>query len=405
MTSYVWLRVNGQDQGLYLAIEEIGESWLDRTQEGEGMLYKPETEEQNPPEGSPGNGEDPGNFQGNPPEGFPSNGESQSGFPGNPPAGFPGNEEGQGGFHGSMGFGGNAKGADLKYTGDDSADYSDIFDNHETDMDEGAEVRVITALKALSEGKADQALDTEEVICYFAAHNFVLNYDSYTGTMLHNYYLYENDGKLSMLPWDYNLAFGGFGGMGEGMPNPGNTGSSGKTPDPGRRSNSGEMPSPGGMGKGMPYFGEMGGSDATSLVNTGMDTPLSGATEDSRPMWSWIAADEAYLDRYHAVYDKLLSSYFENGSFEAELDRMAALLRPYVEKDPTAFYSLEEFNSGVKTLRQFCLLRAESIRKQLDGTLATRTEDQNQADKVDASQVEIRSMGSMAGERNTGRRQ
>ena len=28
--------------------------------------------------------------------------------------------------------------------------------------------------------------------------------------MIHNYYLYEQDGKLSMLPWDYNLAFGGF---------------------------------------------------------------------------------------------------------------------------------------------------------------------------------------------------
>ena len=51
LASYVWLRINGQDQGLYLAIEEISESWLNRTQEGEGVLYKPETEEQNPPDG------------------------------------------------------------------------------------------------------------------------------------------------------------------------------------------------------------------------------------------------------------------------------------------------------------------------------------------------------------------
>ena len=440
LTSYVWLRVNGQDQGLYLAIEEIGESWLDRTQEGEGMLYKPETEEQNPPEGF-GNretgaesknhtenppvgeadsrqGEENGNqngqsgFPGNPPQGFPGNGANQGSFPGNPPDGFPGGGEAQGGFPGGMGFGNNAKGADLKYTDNDPESYSDIFDNNETDMDEGAEGRVITALKALSEGKPSEALDTDELIRYFAAHNFVLNYDSYTGTMLHNYYLYEKDGKLSMLPWDYNLAFGGFGGgmgegfgvMGEGMPNPGNMGSSGKTTDPGSMPNSGEMPSPVGMGEGMPAFGEMGGSDATSLVNTGIDSPLSGATEDSRPMWAWVAKDETYLAEYHAAYDKLLRSYFENGDFEAELDRMVALLRPYVEKDPTAFFTLEEFDTASATLKQFCMLRSESIRKQLDGSLATRTQEQDQSARVDASDIEIRAMGSMGGRKETQKR-
>ena len=44
LTSYVWLTVNGEDKGLYLAIEEVGSSYLDRTQNGEGELYKPETE-------------------------------------------------------------------------------------------------------------------------------------------------------------------------------------------------------------------------------------------------------------------------------------------------------------------------------------------------------------------------
>ena len=40
--------------------------------------------------------------------------------------------------------------------------------------------------------------------------------------MIHNYYLYEEDGQLSMIPWDYNLAFGGFsaGGFGGGAEMP-----------------------------------------------------------------------------------------------------------------------------------------------------------------------------------------
>ena len=53
----------------------------------------------------------------------------------------------------------------------------------------------------------------DAVLRYFVVHNFVVNGDSYTGSMIHNYYLYEQDGKLSMLPWDYNLAFGGVSGQ------------------------------------------------------------------------------------------------------------------------------------------------------------------------------------------------
>ena len=48
-------------------------------------------------------------------------------------------------------------------------------------------------------------MDVDEVIRYFVVHNFVCNFDSYTGSMIHNYYLYEEDGQLSMIPWDYNL--------------------------------------------------------------------------------------------------------------------------------------------------------------------------------------------------------
>lgn len=28
--------------------------------------------------------------------------------------------------------------------------------------------------------------------------------------MLHNYYLHQSNGHLSLIAWDYNLAFGGF---------------------------------------------------------------------------------------------------------------------------------------------------------------------------------------------------
>ncbi len=386
LVSYVWLTVNGEDHGLYIAIEDVSESYLERTQDGEGELYKPETEQfENMAKGG---GPDAGGDRPEPPSGMDSsqNGggrpEPPSGM--TPPNGFDPN--GSGGEMPSMpngempsmpngempsmpnggqmpdmqhgGFGSDAKGADLKYTDDDTDSYSDIFDNDETDADDESKQRVIAALKALSQGEdIEKYIDTDEVIRYFAAHNFVLNYDSYTGNMLHNYYLYEKDGRLSMLPWDYNLAFGAFGGM---------SGSS---------------------------------SDATSLVNTGIDTPLSGSQESDRPMWNLIASNEKYLEQYHSVYSELLD-YFESGAFDAEIDRVYEMILPYVEKDPSAFYSSEQFKTAYETLKELCGLRAESIRNQLDGKLSTKTTEQKDADKTDASSITISDMGTHEQEKN-----
>ena len=452
LTSYVWLTVNGNDHGLYLAIEDMSESYLERTADGEGELYKPETEMlanmggggmpggnempegMTPPENGqmpegmtppqngqmpsmpgngempsmpqngqmpsmPGNGEMPSMPQNGQMPSMPGNGEMPSmpqngqmpSMPGNgempsmPQNGempsmpgngempsMPGNgqmpegmtppENGQtpGGNVFPGGFGSVSSGADLKYTDDNIESYADIFNNDETDASDEDKQRVIAALKGLSEGTdLASVLDTDEIVSYFAAHNFTLNYDSYTGTMLHNYYLYEKDGKLSMLPWDYNLAFGGF----------------------------------------------SGGSDATTLVNTGIDSPLSGATEDARPMWQWIAESEEYTQAYHQALESLIAGYFESGAFETQIDALYEMLLPYVEKDPSAFYTAAQFTEAYETLKTVCLLRAESIRAQLDGTLASTTSAQKAEDRIDASAVDIGAMGSHMGGGNMGREQ
>lgn len=176
--------------------------------------------------------------------------------------------------------------------------------------------------------------------------------------MLHNEYLKEKDGKLSMLPWDYNLAWGNF-------------------------------PADGGFGH---------TNEASVTLNLGMDSPLalSGVTEDKRPMWAWIPEDEASLLQYHDAMDRLLRENFENGAFDEKADKLYEMILPWVEKDPTAFYTPEEFTEGYGELKTKAKLRAESIRRQLEGTLAPVSADQKAEDRVDTTGIELGAQDSQA---------
>lgn len=361
LVSFVSLSINGELYGLYVAVEDVSDSFLKRNYgEDAGELYKPETAQLENAGGGGGGGQR-GRENAAMPEGAggaqaQGETENESRTPpdrtdGGPPA--MGERPEGGGFGGGMG--GMASGADLAYTDDEIASYSDIFDNAETDATEEDMQRVIAALRQLSTGEnLESAVDVDAALQYFVAHNFVLNFDSYTGNMLHNYYLYEEDGLLTMLPWDYNLAFGGFGGA----------------------------------------------SDATDAVNWPIGSPLgSQVSEDSRPMWSMLAANAEYLERYHTYFNSLLTDYFESGRFSEEIDALYDMIRPYVEKDPTAFVTVEEFDTAVETLKAFCLLRAESIRGQLDGTIPSTAEGQEAdgSSLIDASEITISAMGSMRG--------
>ena len=90
---------------------------------------------------------------------------------------------------GFKGMGGNmeAKGADLKYIDDETTSYANIFDNAKTNVDDTDKERLIASLKQLATGEnLEDVVDIEATLRYFVVHNFVDNYDSYTGTMLHN---------------------------------------------------------------------------------------------------------------------------------------------------------------------------------------------------------------------------
>jgi hypothetical protein len=237
----------------------------------------------------------------------------------------------------------------LRYIDDDPDSYSNIFGNAKTDVTKADQTRLIQALKKLNAYEdLEDVVDVDEVIRYFVVHNYVCNGDSYTGSIIHNYYLHESDGQLSMIPWDYNLAFGSF-----------------------------------------------QSSDATDTVNDPIDTPMSVSDPDDQPMWGWIQSSEEYTEMYHEYFAEFLDTV----DIQGIIDEAYALIRPYVEKDPTAFCTLEEFDTGVETLRTFCALRTESVRGQLEGTIPSTDAGQREESSslVDASGIAVSAMGSMGG--------
>ena len=371
LCSYVWITVNGEDWGLYLAVEGVEDGFLRRNYgQDAGALYKPDSMDFG---GGRGNGRDfdMEDFEGF--EGFPADGDGQRpGRPGKPDGGDPGGTpedfqlpgspsggppedfdpsalpDGGGmpeGFPGGKG----GRGSDdvkLKYIDDDPDSYPNLFDSAKTAVTAGGKARLIQSLKALSGGDAQEAVDLDQVLRYFVVHNYVVNGDSYTGSMVHNYYLYEKDGLLSLIPWDYNLAFGTF-----------------------------------------------QGGDSSGAVNDPIDSPLSVSGDGDRPMADWIFASPEYTDLYHQYFEDFLRTADPAGI----LAEARALIAPYVERDPTKFCTLEEFQAGVSALETFCALRTESVSGQLSGAIPAT--DQGQArdplSLVDTSSLTLSDLGTM----------
>ena len=342
--NYASVSVNGEYWGVYLALEGVEESFMLRnygTQDGE--LYKPDSMEFGGDNGSSDSseGSERPSFGGN----MPDMGDFS--FEDMPDMGdFDPSEMGDfslGGF--SMGGGG----ANLNYTDDDLDSYSTIWDGAITDSGKSDHKRVVNALKNISEGTdIEEYMDVDNILKYMAVHTFAVNMDSLSGSMAHNYYLYEYDGQLNIIPWDYNLSFGGMS-----------------------------------MG---------GGSSATDTINDAIDTPFS-----STEFFDALLSNEEYLEKYHEYLRQLVEEYVYGGRFEEVYSRIRSRIDSLVEEDPTAFYSYDEYLVAADMLYEVIELRADSISGQLDGSIPSTDSGQrsDSSTLIDASHLDLSLMGTM----------
>lgn len=278
-------------------------------------------------------------------------------------------------------------GSDLKYISDNIADYTGI--GLKTNEDNVEKSKLTAMLDVINNGgDIEKYLDVDEMLRYFAVNTALVNLDSYQGNMKHNYYLYEDKGVFSIIPWDYNMSFGGFGvggGMGGNPPQMQTEEDNGATlaikQPQGDQSNAEqfqERQANANRNKG--DFNMLGGMTgdlmAESAINFSIKTPVSGTTLEERPLLNALLSNEAYRAKYEEYLEQLATSYLTKDYIQSLTNNLALLLTSYEEADPTKFFTTEQFLEGVEgdnSLPEFAKQRSASILKQLSGEQVIET--------------------------------
>ena len=307
--AYSHITVNGEEWGLYLAVEPVDEVFLaEHFADATGDLYKPE------------------------------------------------------------GVGGT--GADLVYNGDDISAYTGL--NLKTNLNSSDGKEILALMQALEDGEGlEEVLDVEKALKYIAANVALANFDSYLGNTTHNFYLYEENGRFTIIPWDVNLAFGGFGGGEVDIYEPtsqsmGGFGGGDKrkdTQDNNAVTNAAENTEAQADANNQPQPPD--NADMRGMLS--MDS-------GEKPLVTTLLENETYRSMYEGYLKEIAEKYFTQEYMTELVTKIHDLIAPYVQNDPTAFCTYEEFEQACSTdptdqysLAYYAVNMAESIENQLNG--------------------------------------
>ena len=161
--------------------------------------------------------------------------------------------------------------------------------------------KLVSALNSIKDGQKgdiESVFDVDAFLKSIAINTVVGNYDSYSGSKAHNYFLLEEDGVFKYIPWDYNMAFGG--------------------------------------------YMEDGGASVTVSI----DEPIYGVDASKRPLITKLLSVDEYKEKYYGYLNELVT-YFDD--FENTVSELSSFIKPYVENDPSAFYTIEQYEQNITT--------------------------------------------------------
>lgn len=207
----------------------------------------------------------------------------------------------------------------------EGSEYSTITKDLGTDKDKAKLknfIKTLNDMPAGEKGDIESVLDVDSALQYIAGNVVLGNYDSYNGDKGHNYMLYSDaNGKFTVVPWDFNMSFNGFGGGGGGRIQAASSTTTGSAAT----------------------------STTTTAVNTNatnvsVDEPVLGISMEKVPMINNLLAVPEYKVKYLAYVNEL-TDYLEG--IQNRITRLADKIRPYIEADPTKFYTMEQFESNI----------------------------------------------------------
>jgi spore coat protein CotH len=223
-------------------------------------------------------------------------------------------------------------GSDLLWYGSDFAAYSGVeLKTNEDSSDNAAFINMVNELNYGSD--LESVVNVDGVLRYLAVSTALSNLDSYQGSLAHNYYLYEQDGVFSIIPWDFNESFGTF---------------------------------------------RMDCQDIDTMISLYIDEPTSGTLAD-RPLIARLLEYEAYKTAYHGYVEDLMNTFdgvMDPGIISNTIADTEDLISSDVYNDPTAFYSYAEFEASLGDtmidndifgLYGFVVDRTENMTAQLSG--------------------------------------
>jgi hypothetical protein len=203
-----------------------------------------------------------------------------------------------------------------KKSNETAGDYSDVQ-------------AVITALNAttrttnasLWRTNLEKSFDVDHFLKYLAINNTIVNWDAY-GAMAHNYYLYTplNTGKVTWIPWDFNLSM---------------TGSTSTA----------------------------GGNAQGNSMGRGVSLEMSEVTA-SWPLIRYLADDATYLAKYKTYVKDFNEKYFQANRMSGIIDKEANLISAAVSQEVASYSYLSNyanFTTAVAQLKQHVATRNQSV--------------------------------------------
>lgn len=165
-----------------------------------------------------------------------------------------------------------------KKTNEDDNDFSDVKSLYDI-LHSSSRTSNVAEWKSDLEG----VFHVDQYLKYLAANNVIQNWDTY-GRMTHNYFLYNQDGKLVWIPWDNNEAFSN---------------------------------------------GKMGGAVSLSMSEIGSNWPIM----------SYIIAIDEYETTYKNYLNDFTQQVFEPTKMSALYSDYEALIQEYAIQETTSFSS------------------------------------------------------------------